>query len=79
MSIKERRKALGWSRQELAQRACIDRYIVQQLEMGGWSEGEARMRVEVALDRAEGGESDVQLDPILVPSDAPKLGSDTSE
>lgn len=76
MSIKERRKALGWSRQELASRAGIDRYIVQQLEMGSWNEGEARMRVEVALERAESGESDVQLDPIQVPSDAPKLGSD---
>ena len=74
MSIKARRKALGWSRQELAQRAGIDRHVVQQLELGTWGEGEARMRVEVALERAESGEADVQLGRVQVPADAPTLG-----
>jgi len=75
MTIKQRRKALGWSRQELAQRAGIDRHVVQQLELGTWSEGEARMRVEVALERAESGDSDVQLDQVEIPPGAPTPGS----
>lgn len=76
MSIKERRKALGWSRQELARRAGIDRFVIQQLEMDAWSEGEARMRVEVTLERAEAGETDVQLTPLKAPPGAPTPGSD---
>lgn len=74
MSIKARRKALGWSRRELAQRAGIDPHVLQQLELGTWSEGEARMRAEVTLERAEAGEEDVQLERLQVPADAPKLG-----
>ena len=74
MSIKERRKALGWSREDLAQRAGIDRHVVQQLELGSWSEGEARMRVEVVLERAEGGEHDVRLDSLKAPPGAPTPG-----
>jgi transcriptional regulator with XRE-family HTH domain len=68
--IKARRKALGWRRAELAQRAAIDARLVQLIELGQWTEGEAIGRVKAVLIRAEGGESDVQLDPIQVPDNA---------
>lgn len=61
MSIKDRRKALGWSRDELAARAGIDARLVQLLELGQWSEAEAAARVEEVLVRAEGGEREVRL------------------
>jgi transcriptional regulator with XRE-family HTH domain len=76
MNIKARRKGLGWSRQELARRAGIDPLVIQQLELGSWSEGGARMRVEVVLDRAEGGELDVQLAAHEVPPGAATPGQD---
>jgi len=67
MSIRDRRRALGLSRQELAERAGIDKGVLQQIELGTWEEGESRIRVEVVLDRTEAGESDVRLDPVRQP------------
>lgn len=61
MSIKDRRKALGWSRAELADRAGIDPRVVQLLELGQWSEEESADRVDEVLTRAEAGERDVAL------------------
>jgi transcriptional regulator with XRE-family HTH domain len=63
MSIKERRKALGWNRAELAARAQVDRSAMQLIELGEWSEGDAIRRVAEVLARAEAGERDVQLPP----------------
>lgn len=68
--IKARRKALGWRRAELARRAAIDARLVQLIELGQWTEGEAIGRVKAVLIRAEGGEADVQLDPIQMPDNA---------
>jgi len=68
--IKARRKALGWSRRELSQRAAIDPRVVQLLELDQWHEGEESGRVQAVLMRAEGGETDVQLPPIEVPESA---------
>ncbi len=68
--IRARRKALGWSRRELAQRAAIDPRVVQLLELDQWHEGEASGRVQAVLMRAESGEADVQLPPIEVPESA---------
>jgi transcriptional regulator with XRE-family HTH domain len=68
--IKARRKALGWRRSELARRAAIDGRLVQLIELGQWTEGEAIGRVKAVLIRAEGGEADVQLEPIQVPDNA---------
>jgi len=69
-SIKARRKALGWNRRELADRAGIDPRVVQLLELDQWHEGEASGRVRAVLMRAEAGETDVRLPPIEVPDNA---------
>lgn len=73
MSIKERRKALGWNRTTLAQRAQVDRSAMQLMELGEWSESDALARVEEVLQRAEAGEVDVQLAPPGKPDDATEL------
>ena len=67
MNIKDRRKALSLSRQELAERAGIDKSVLQQIELGTWEEGEARIRVEVLLERLEAGEHDARLEPMSQP------------
>ena len=61
-----RRKALGWSRGDVAGRAALDPRIIQLLEMGLWSEGEAIGRVRAVLLRAEGGDLEVQLPPVEI-------------
>jgi len=63
MSVKERRKALGWNRAELAARTVLDKRVVQLIELGQWSEDGALGRVEYVLSAAENGELDVQLPP----------------
>lgn len=70
MSVKERRKALGWNRATLAQRAQVDRAALQLIELGQWSEDDALRRVAEVLVRAEAGELDVQLPPPEKPGDA---------
>ncbi len=67
MSIRERRRAAGMSRRELADRAGIDPNVLQQIELGTWEEGEARIRAEVVLERTEAGETDVRLSPVKRP------------
>ena len=74
-TIRARRKALGWSRRELAQRAGIDPRVVQLLELDEWTEGDAIGRVRAVLMRAEAGELDVILPPAELPADAPVLGA----
>jgi transcriptional regulator with XRE-family HTH domain len=74
VSIKERRKALGWNRATLAGRAQVDRSAMQLIELGEWTEGEALERVEEVLRRAEAGEVDVQLAPPEKPADAVDVG-----
>jgi transcriptional regulator with XRE-family HTH domain len=69
-TLKARRKALGWARRELADRAGIDPRVIQLLELDQWHEGEASGRVQAVLMRAESGETDVRLPPIEVPEDA---------
>jgi transcriptional regulator with XRE-family HTH domain len=64
MDLKERRKALGWDRAELARRAGLDRSVMQLVELGQWTEEDALQRVEEVLRRAEAGELDVVLPPI---------------
>ncbi|MCA9488704.1 MAG: helix-turn-helix transcriptional regulator [Myxococcales bacterium] len=61
--MKERRKALGWDRAELARRAGVDRSALQLIERGEWSEEDALRRVDEVLDRTEAGEADVVLPP----------------
>ena len=67
MDTKQRRKNLGWSRAELAERAGIDRRLVQLIELGQWEEQEALARVEAVLEAAEGGRKDVRLEPVKMP------------
>lgn len=71
VSVKDRRKALGWDRAELARRAGVDKAALQLVERGEWSEEDALRRVEEALTRAEAGEIDVVLPP---PTVDPTLG-----
>ncbi|MCB9697804.1 MAG: helix-turn-helix transcriptional regulator [Alphaproteobacteria bacterium] len=63
MGVKDRRKALGWDRAELARRAGVDRSALQLIERGEWSEEDALRRVDEVLDRTEAGEADVVLPP----------------
>ena len=53
--VKARRKALGWSRAELAQRAGVEQSVVALIERRAWSDQEAITRVERVLTQAEGG------------------------
>jgi transcriptional regulator with XRE-family HTH domain len=64
MDIKDRRKALGWDRAELARRAGLDRSVMQLIELGQWTEEEALQPVEEVLRRTEAGELDVVLPPL---------------
>lgn len=63
MSVKDRRKALGWDRTELARRAGVDKAALQLVELGQWTEPDALRRVDEVLARAEAGELDVVLPP----------------
>lgn len=63
MSVKERRKALGWSRAQLAERAGLNSALVALIERGQWEEEDAWTRVHYVLGEAEGGNVDVRLDP----------------
>ena len=67
MDVKERRKALGWDRTELARRAGVDRAALQLVENGLWSEEDALRRVDEVLRRAEAGETDAVLPPPQLP------------
>jgi transcriptional regulator with XRE-family HTH domain len=59
--VKARRKALGWNRAELADRAGVDRAALALVERDAWSEEDALRRVAEVLWRAEHGEPDVRL------------------
>ena len=65
--VKSRRKALGWSRGELAERAGVDRAVMQLIELRQWDEAESHGRVAEVLWRAEHGEADVRLPPPEAP------------
>jgi transcriptional regulator with XRE-family HTH domain len=69
-SVKERRKALGWSRAELGQRSGVDRAALQLIERDAWTEEDSLKRVDEALSRAEAGELDVQLEHPVAPKDS---------
>lgn len=65
--IKSRRKALGWSRAELADRAGIDRRVVQLVELDQWDDAETHARIRNVLGRAEQGEAHPRLAPPKLP------------
>jgi len=73
-SIKDRRKALGWNRAELARRCAIDKAAVQLIELGQWAEEDAIGRVGEVLRRAESGEIHVQLPPVQPKDDDVQFG-----
>lgn len=62
-SIKDRRKALGWRRAELAGRAGVDANALAMIERNDWSDDDAIRRVHEVLSRTEAGETDVVLPP----------------
>jgi transcriptional regulator with XRE-family HTH domain len=68
MSIKERRKAHGWNRSELARRAGLERSVMQLVELGQWSESDALERVQRVLDAADAGDTTLVLPPPAQPS-----------
>lgn len=55
MSLKERRKALGLGRADLAHMAVVDKRILQLLELGQSSDDESLDRAERALTALEQG------------------------
>lgn len=63
MDFKQRRRAIGWTRAEAADRAGLDPRVVQLVELGEWTEFEALGRLEALLGRAEAGEEDPRLEP----------------
>ena len=68
--VKARRKALGWNRAELADRAGVDRAALALIERDAWSEEDALRRVAEVLWRAEHGEPDVRLPHPEAPKDS---------
>ena len=58
MNLREARKALGWSRAELARRAEVDRSVLQLLELGQSADAESRQRCARALRAAGYVETD---------------------
>jgi transcriptional regulator with XRE-family HTH domain len=68
VDIKNRRKALGWSRQELAERSAVPKSVVALIERDEWSDAEALERVATVLGLAEAGNTDPRLPPpVLTP------------
>ena len=61
-NVKERRKALGWDRATLADRAGVDKAALALIERGMWSEADALTRVAHVLLQAEEGNLDVRLE-----------------
>lgn len=70
MEIKDRRKALGWSRADLAERAGLNTALVAMMERGQWEEEDAWTRVAFVLGRAEEGDVEVRLPPPERPAEA---------
>ncbi len=68
--VKMRRKALGWNRAELADRAGVDRSALALIERDAWSEDDALRRVAEVLWRAEHGELEVRLAHPVAPKDS---------
>lgn len=74
VDVKARRKALGWSRAELADRAGIDPRLVQLVELDQWTEEGALARLAEVLRRAEAGERDVRLRGVQAEEGAARFG-----
>jgi transcriptional regulator with XRE-family HTH domain len=66
--LKRRRKAQGWTRVELADRAAIDPRVVQLVELDQWDDVDARNRMDAVLGLAESGLADPRLYPVQLPS-----------
>ena len=62
-SVKARRKALGWSRADLATRTGLNSALIALIERDMWSEEDAWTRVHFVLGEAEKGNLDVRLEP----------------
>lgn len=60
---KERRKALGWSRAEVAERAGVNSAALALVERGIWDEVEITERLETVYEAAEAGDFSVRLPP----------------
>jgi len=60
-TVKARRKALGWSRADLADRSGINTPTLGLIERGLWDESDSLTRVAYILDQAEAGNLDARL------------------
>ena len=69
MNIKERRKALGWLRRELAERAGVNSAALALVERGEWDDVDLLSRLDQVLTAAEGGDFDLRLPPHSMPTD----------
>jgi|GEM_PF-2379849 len=74
MDTKTRRKALGWSRAELADRAGLDPRVIQLAELDQWEEEAALARIAEVLDRAEAGDLGVRLRPVKAEQGVAQFG-----
>jgi transcriptional regulator with XRE-family HTH domain len=63
LNYRERRKALGWSRADLAERTGINTAAIALIERGEWTEDDALTRVVFVLGEAEAGNLDVKMAP----------------
>jgi len=69
VNVKERRKAIGWTRKDLAHRTGVNSAAIAMIERGEWSEEDALTRVAFILAKADEGELDVVLPPPEQPKD----------
>ncbi|MCO4745860.1 MAG: helix-turn-helix transcriptional regulator [Proteobacteria bacterium] len=63
MAVKERRKALGWNRRELAGRAGVNSAALALVERGEWNDEDLLTRLDTVLTAAENGDFDLRLEP----------------
>lgn len=63
MGVKERRKALGWLRRELADRAGVNSAALALVERGEWNDEDLLSRLDRVLTAAENGDFDLRLEP----------------
>ncbi|TNE92437.1 MAG: XRE family transcriptional regulator [Deltaproteobacteria bacterium] len=71
MEIKERRKAIGWNRRELADRAGVNSAALALVERGEWNDEDLLSRLDRVLTAAEAGDFSLRIPPHQAPSTPP--------
>ena len=63
MDIKTRRKALGWLRRDLAERAGVNSAALALVERGEWNDEDMLDRLNRVLTAAEAGDFELRIPP----------------